>query len=104
MTTLHSAGRSYQFGLADRLRAAREQAGFTVRDFEQVTGISRSSIGNYENGHTRPRRPQLAAWAMATGFDLGWLETGEAPARPEPDGGIGHARTDVSAHPLVLAA
>jgi len=95
MTTQQAAGRTYDFGLSDRLRAAREHAGFTVRDFEVATGISRSSIGNYEAGRTIPRRPALVAWSMATGFDLHWLETGQAPAQPQgPDGGNELARSE----------
>ena len=40
--------RRYEFGLRDRLRAAREQAGFTTRTFAERTGISKNSISNYE--------------------------------------------------------
>ncbi|MDR3069633.1 MAG: helix-turn-helix domain-containing protein [Propionibacteriaceae bacterium] len=79
------AGRIYEFGLSDRLRAARESAGFDMRSFETLTGISKGSIYNYEAGKTRPRRPQILAWAMATGFDAYWLETGNAPAESQGD-------------------
>ncbi|WP_415083910.1 helix-turn-helix domain-containing protein [Micropruina sp.] len=86
MTTEASHGRTYEFGMPDRLRVSRERAGFTVRQFEQVTGISRGSIGNYEAGRTTPRRPQLAQWALATGFDFEWLASGWAhwESNPEP--------------------
>ena len=70
MTTQAVGGRSYEFGLKDRLRAAREQAGFGQREFAVATGIGRNSIVNYEGGTTTPKRPQLVAWAMATGFSL----------------------------------
>lgn len=97
MSSLYAAGRTYEFGIGDRLRAAREQAGFTVRDFEEVTGISRSTIGNYENGKTKPRRASLLTWALATGFDLNWLQHGVSGEQDGPDGGMAarHARTDV---------
>lgn len=108
MTAFPVGGRAHEFGLADRLRVAREDAGFTVREFEALTGISRSSIGNYEAGKTTPRRPQLVAWAMATGFDLAWLETGKAPVQPKPNGGdevdTRHARTGVWVRRLAMAA
>jgi transcriptional regulator with XRE-family HTH domain len=82
------SGRTYQFGLHDRLRIAREQSGLGQREFAQASGISRSSVANYENGNTRPRRPQLIAWAMATGFSLEWLETGIINRQPVgPDRG-----------------
>lgn len=89
--------RRYEFGLRDRLRAAREQAGFTTRTFAERTGISKNSISNYETGKTTPRRPQIMAWAMATEFDFDWLESGATPESDGPDGGIAarHARTDV---------
>lgn len=78
-------GRHYVFGQTDRLRAAREQAGLSQSDLAHITGISLKSVTRYEAGDTRPRRPQLIAWAMATGFGLEWLETGKAPS-PDDDG------------------
>lgn len=86
MTTQPVGGRTYEFGLTDRLRIAREKAGYTQRQFEEVSGISKNTIVNYENGHTPPRRPQLIAWALATGFSVEWLETGKSPTSPGNDG------------------
>ena len=88
MTTQTVGGRSYEFGLTDRLRIARELSGFGQREFAEATGIGRNSIVNYESGTTKPRRPQLIAWAMATGFSLEWLQTGEDPQDGSPDGGL----------------
>lgn len=85
MSTHAISGRVYEFGLSDRLRASREQAGFGQREFAAATGISRGSIANYEGGHTTPKRPQLISWAMATGFSLQWLETGRVEAPPGTD-------------------
>lgn len=100
MTTQTVGGRIYEFGLTDRLRIAREQAGYGQREFAEASGISRSSITNYENGITTPRRPQLAAWAMATGFSLEWLQTGENPHQDRgPDGGEGLPRLDSNQQP-----
>ena len=88
MTTQVVGGRSYEFGLTDRLRISRELAGFGQRELAEATGISRSSITNYEGGITAPKRPQLVAWAMATGFSLEWLQTGKNPHQDDgPDGG-----------------
>ena len=75
MTALPN-GRTYRFGMRDRLRIAREQAGFDQAEFAERTGISRGTISNYERGLYPPRRPALLAWAMATGFDREWLENG----------------------------
>ena len=72
-------GKTHQFGLADRLRAAREGAGYDQSGLADALGISRGSVHNYETGRTVPRRPVLATWAAVTGYDLHWLETGQEP-------------------------
>ncbi len=46
MTTQTVAGRTYEFGLPDRLRVAREQAGLDQRAFAEATGLSRATISN----------------------------------------------------------
>jgi transcriptional regulator with XRE-family HTH domain len=66
--------------LADRLRKARISAGLEQAELETMTGISRKSISNYENGYTAPNKPVLLSWAMACGVDLDWL-AGEGPTR-----------------------
>jgi transcriptional regulator with XRE-family HTH domain len=66
--------------LADRLRKARINAGLEQAELETMTGISRKSISNYENGYTEPNKPVLLSWAMACGVDLDWL-AGEGPMR-----------------------
>lgn len=86
MTTPSVAGRVYEFGLPDRLRVSRMTSGLGQREFEEVTGLSRATISNYERGLTKPRRPQLIAWAMATGFSLAWLETGKVLLPPTNGG------------------
>ena len=84
MSTHAFGGRTHDFGIADRLRAAREDAGMDQRAFAERTGLSRATISNYERGIHKPRRPQLVVWALATGFSLGWLETG-SPSDGDPD-------------------
>lgn len=79
-------GRIPAWSLTDRLRKAREDTGLSQQDFADELGISRNSVGNYEAGRTSPRRLVLQAWALATGVDLHWLETGEQP-HPERPGG-----------------
>lgn len=75
-----------EWTLADRLRKAREAAGYGSRDFAAVTSISRGTISAAENGHSVPTRANMRLWALATGVPFEWLETGEAP-RPGGDGG-----------------
>lgn len=93
MTTLTVAGRVPQWTMGDRLRKARESAGMNQSQLEQVTGISRRTITAYEGGVRSPRRPQLIAWAMATGVPLWWL------AGTTPDGEDGLPRLDSNQQP-----
>jgi transcriptional regulator with XRE-family HTH domain len=74
--------------IADRLRKAREVTGMDQREFADHIGISRNTVTNYETGKTtRFSRPMLAAWAMATGVPLEWLEGMKAPHPGKPDEG-----------------
>lgn len=88
MSTQAGTGLIPEWTVADRLRKAREATGMDAREFAEHVGISRNTVSNYENGKTtRINRPMLAAWSMATGVPIQWLETGTAPTQPEPDGG-----------------
>ena len=78
-----------EWTFADRCRKARIAAGFDTQDaFATAAGISRSTVGNYEDGSTRrPIRAVVAAWAMATGVPVEWLRTGTVSVIDGPDGG-----------------
>ena len=55
-------------------------------DLAEAIEVSRETVSNYEHGHTKPRRITLRLWALATGVDSQWLETGEVPTpRPCPE-------------------
>lgn len=75
-----SAGVIPEWTMGDRLRKARERASIGQVEFSQITGVARSSIVRYEGDVTAPRRHVLLVWAMATGVDMEWLETGKAPS------------------------
>lgn len=70
--------------IGHRLRIAREYAGLEQSELADRADISRGSVVNYEQGYRVPRRLYLRAIAEATGVDLHWLETGEAPAEEPP--------------------
>jgi transcriptional regulator with XRE-family HTH domain len=70
-----------EWTLADRLRKARELAGYSQAELATVTGISRQSINSYETGRTTPRRPQLLAWATACHVEYEWLTGGPSYGR-----------------------
>lgn len=77
MTTAHARGVIPVPTGPQRLMLAREYA-------EQL-GVGLATVYRAESGKTTPRRTTIMAWAMATGVDLHWLETGEAPS-PDGDG------------------
>lgn len=76
-----------QFNKGDRLRKAREEAGYDQRDFAEHIGVSRQTITNAEKGHKAVRKITINAWALATGVPVEWLEHGTAPGSDGPDGG-----------------
>lgn len=96
------------FTVADRLRKAREFAGLDQAQLAENMGVSRTTVSNNEGSKVKPRRIVLKAWALATGVDAVWLETGVTP-RLEPEGDEGLPRLDSNQQPagylsLVVAA
>ena len=69
--------------MAHRLRIAREYAGLDQSQLAERAEIGRTTVVNYEQGYRAPRRIYLRAIAEATGVDMHWLETGEAPSEDE---------------------
>ena len=65
-----------EWTLADRLRKARELAGYSQAELATATGISQRSIIRYERGQAEPRRPELLAWATACHVKYEWLTGG----------------------------
>lgn len=69
------------FHIGDRMRKARESAGFDRQRFAATVGIHRDTIMRNEEGRTKPKRSTLIAVAWATGVRLEWLESGQLPWR-----------------------
>lgn len=85
--SVNPAGAIPDFNLSDRLRKAREYAGLEQAELADRIGVSRNTISNGERGSHAVRKIVLNAWAMATGVDRLWLETGQAPTMPSgPEG------------------
>ena len=87
MTTANAHGNIPEIVLRHRLRIAREEAGLSVQGLAERMGVARNTVGNAEAGKGTPRKVVLNAWALATGVDIHWLETGKAPDQGGPDGG-----------------
>lgn len=79
------AGRVPELSLGLRLLVSRETAKLTQPELAQAIEASRGTVSNYERGVVAPKRTTLVMWALATGVDLHWLETGHAPS-PDGDG------------------
>jgi len=63
--------------LAERLKAARKNAGLKQRQMFQKCGIDDSSLSSFENGHSEPRLSQLEALAKAYHVPLSYFFTEE---------------------------
>lgn len=70
-----------------RLTVSREDAGYTQPELAKTIDASKTTVSNYERGAVTPKRQTLMAWALATGVDFHWLETGEAPGSGPDQGG-----------------
>lgn len=85
----------YDFDTADRIRRAMRVADVSVQELAEALEVNRNTIGNWINGRRSPKRRDLAAIALRTGFSIEWLETGKTPD-PEPDGGLSESRLSES--------
>ena len=65
---------------ADRLALAQRRSGLTVQDLAERIEVHRNTVGAWINGRQRPRSRDLKSFALATGYPVRWLETGEAPS------------------------
>ena len=75
------------FDVADRLRKAREMAGYEQGELAKMIDVSRTTVGNYEHRHVRPVRNTVKLWAMATGVPYTWIMTGVWPDDSRGDTG-----------------
>ena len=82
----HAGWKVPTFTVGDRLKKARELAGYEQGDFAELIGVSKSTVSNHERDITRPKVIVLRAWAMATGVPMEWLETGKEPPAGPPSG------------------
>ena len=85
MTTSPEPGLIPQLTLGWRLRMARATTGLSTRDFAERIGVSHGTITNAENDKRSVRPITLNAYALATGVDRTWLETGVVTG-DTPDG------------------
>lgn len=76
----------------DRIKQARQEAGYTQEQVANAIGIARSNIGKYETGKLEPDLEKLAKLAQFYNVSINWmlgvtLEPTIAPqqtSRPRP--------------------
>lgn len=65
-----------EWDYADRLRKAREVAGYNQGEMARALNISRQSVVNYERRNTEPLPLIREKWAEVCGVSEEWLVSG----------------------------
>ncbi|MGQ7788750.1 helix-turn-helix domain-containing protein, partial [Nesterenkonia sp. K-15-9-6] len=84
MTIATDFGVVPEWSQGDRFRKAREMVGLSQPELAEELGISTATVSKAERG-SKVRKTTLMSWAMRTGVNPVWLETGRAPS-PGGDG------------------
>ncbi len=66
----------------ERLRLAREDAGFRKNELAEAVGLSPAAISQFESGRAAPRAATLSAIALACGFPASFFRVDGRPTRP----------------------
>lgn len=69
--------------MKDRIRQAREEAGYTVTALAKEIKVDKSSVSSFETGRRNPSPRTLSDIARVCRVNEEWLRTGEGPMRPE---------------------
>lgn len=67
------SGRNLKQHIADRVRLARKEAGFTQTQLATVLGLHRVAITNIESGQRDISATELVMLAETLGVSVGWL-------------------------------
>lgn len=86
MTAANRSGLIPEIPRPLRLEIARRHIGASQARMGDLLGVSTNTIQRAERGEV-VRKSTILAWAMVTGVDLHWLETGTSPS-PEDGGGV----------------
>ena len=72
----------------DRMVAAREASGLSVRELAHSLGVRERTLRGWEEDRAEPRADRLRVLSGLVGVSLSWLLTGEGPG---PSGASGEA-------------
>lgn len=81
----HAPGIVPEWTLGDRMRRSLDEVRppLSVAGMAEYLGVTRGTVSTWLNGRIRPGTTTLRAWALRTGCDFRWLETGlRAPVAP----------------------
>jgi DNA-binding XRE family transcriptional regulator len=73
---------------------ARETTGMGLRDFAEHIGVSPDTLTSAEKDRRKVRPITIRAYALATGVNRAWLETGEGTPPTTPQGPGGTSQND----------
>jgi transcriptional regulator with XRE-family HTH domain len=65
-----------EWTLGDRLAKARRRARLTQDEMAAACLVSRQTVNTWENDGHVPARRKIVAWALRTGVDPVWIESG----------------------------
>ncbi len=99
MTETRITANLLQFTFSDRVRKALHISGYSGNDLADSLGVARSTVTNWMNGHTHPRRRDVQGIAEFTGVPVEWLETGKTPTESLDGEGYALPRLDSNQQP-----
>jgi transcriptional regulator with XRE-family HTH domain len=101
MTQTTTAGAVPDWTLGWRLKRALDHAGIKSDEMAEELGVVRGTVSRWMNDvGAAPRAVYVRQWAMRTGVDLHWLETGVVVPAPRDGGGMDErARQDSNLRP-----
>lgn len=75
--TIETGGRIPSLTLGRRLKLALDSSDVSAQDMAEALEVSRQTVSRWmKDRGARPRRVYVAHWALLTGVDPDWLETG----------------------------
>ena len=68
-----------RWDLADKLRKALREVEMSSQEMAEYLEVSRHTVSNWLNGHTRPPASAVKLWAMRCGVPYEWLTSDDTP-------------------------
>jgi len=82
--SIQTATEAPEWTLGDRIYKTRRSTGLSQAEFAETIGISRRSLGKYENDQTVPNKAVLLSMALFAGVPVDWLRFGTTSDQGNP--------------------